>query len=438
MSAQHPGEAHAPAAVAAPGATVRQIAFLAALGLAVGLLAGFGASIFIKVEHALTHLLWTDIPEALGQEQAPWWLTITLLVIGALIVYAAKKLPGGGGHSPLQGLGVDIGPREVVSVLIAALGGLCFGAALGPEAPLMAVGTALGAMAFRDPSNPVRTVMMIAGAMAAIGAIFGNPLVTTILLLEMALIAGAAMASPAVLLPALAALASGYTLQVGVQDWSGLGQEAFAVQGLPAYPNVRLVDLAIAVPAAAIVAVIAIAVRLLAERLELRAKANPLAVIMASAALIAISAVVVSEITGGSLELVLFSGQSAMPEYFALTSAGSALVILIGRFISYTLSMGGGFRGGPIFPAVAMGAIVATALSLVISGASLSALAATGIAAAMAAALRMPFSAALLAVLLTSSAGGAITVPAIIGALVGMLVRLAAEVRLDNLAPAQH
>ena len=414
---------------------VRQLAVLAILGVLVGLLAGLGASTFIKVEGTLLHWLWTDLPEALGHDEPPGWLAIALLMVGGLVVFGASKLPGHGGHSPLQGLGIDIGPREAVSVVIAALGSLCFGAVLGPEAPLMAIGTALGAVAFRDPTKPVRTVMMLAGAMAAIGAIFGNPLVTAILLLEIAILAGSQMAKPAVLLTALSALASGYTLQVGIEGWSGLGRVQLAVPGLPAYPSVQATDVLLAVPLALIVAAVSMAARIGGERVYLRAQRRPLATILIAAIAIGLSAICVSAVTGGSLGLVLFSGQEAMPEYLAITSLGTSLVILAGKFVAYSLSLGSGFRGGPIFPAVALGTLLATGCALLVEGSSLSALSATCIAAAVASALRMPFTAALLAVLLTASAGGATTVLAIVGAVVGMLARLAAEGRLDILAP---
>lgn len=414
---------------------VPQLAVLAILGVLVGLLAGLGASAFIKVEGSILHWLWGDLPESLGYHEPPGWLAIALLMVGGVVVFAASKLPGHGGHSPLQGLGIDIGPREVASVLVAALGSLCFGAVLGPEAPLMAVGTALGALAFRDPTKPVRTVMMLAGAMAAVGAIFGNPLVTAILLLEIAIMAGAQMANPAVLLTALASLASGYTLQVGIEGWSGLGRAQLAVPGLPGYPSVQATDVLLAIPLALIVAAVSMAARIGGERIYLRAQRRPLATILVAAVGIGLSAIAVSAITGGSLDLVLFSGQEAMPEYLAITSLGTALVVLVGKFVAYALSLGSGFRGGPIFPAVALGTLLATGCALLVDGSSLSALSATCIAAAVASSLRMPFTAALLAVLLTASAGGATTVLAIVGAVVGMLARLGAEGRLDILAP---
>ncbi len=416
----------------------RQISVLCLIAIAVGVLAGAGASVFVAVEHHLQTLLWSDLPEALGHDQAPAWLVVGLLVSGALIAFAGARLPGHGGHGPLEGLGIDIGPREVGSVIIVALGSLSFGAVLGPEAPLIAIGTAVGALAFRDSASPVRQVMMVVGAMSAIVAIFGNPLITSVLMLEMALAAGGAMATPVVLMPALAGMASSYALQVGVAEWSGLGETKLGLPGLAAYPEVALVDVAVAVPVAVVVAVLTMAARLGGQQVARRATRAPLATILAVAVLVAATALAVDAITGGGLDLVLFSGQSAMPDYLALTSVGTAVVVLMGKFLGYAASLGSGFRGGPIFPAVAMGAVVATAATLLVEGTSTSALAAAGIAAGTAAALRMPFTALTMGVLLTYPAGGATTVLAVVGTIVGLLARLAGERRVPALQAPAH
>jgi H+/Cl- antiporter ClcA len=127
-----------------------------------------------------------------------------------------------------------------------------------------------------------------------------------------------------------------------------------------------------------------------------------------------------------------------MPDYLALTSLGTALVVLVGKFVAYTASLGSGFRGGPIFPAVALGVIMATCATLVVGGTSASALAAVGIAAATAAGMRMPFTALLLAVMLTYPAGGATTVLAIVGVVIGLATRLAGERFSPALVPVTH
>lgn len=419
----------------ADGNPLRLTVVLSAWALVVGVAAGAGASAFVALQHHVTHWLWYEVPGLLGHAEAPWWMVLSLPVIGGLLVFAAFQLPGHGGHSPLAGLGLNIGPREVGSVMLAALASLVFGAVLGPEAPLMAVGTAVGALAFRKNQPVARQVTMIVGAMAAMGALFGNPLITTILLLEVALAAGASLATPVILLPSLVGLASGYVLQVGVGDWSGLGATQMALPGLTAYPNVRLLDLVIAVPLAIVVAAVAIAARLGALRVDQMARRAPLATLTGAGAITGLCALAVLLFTGQSPDLVLFSGQPAMPAYLALTSLGTTATVLVAKFVAYTVCLGSGFRGGVIFPAIALGTIMAVMTSPLTGALPNTALIAAAIAAATAASMRFPFTAVLLGVLLTISAGPAATVPAIIGAVVGMLFRLAAEGRVPSLAP---
>lgn len=425
-------------APAAPEVSVPQMAMLTVLAVVVGLAAGAGASAFVAVQHHLQHWLWHTLPGLIGQEHAPWWMVLTLPIVGAALTYGALQLPGHGGHSPLDGFGLDIGPREVGSVVLAALASLSFGAVLGPEAPLMSVGTALGVLAFRNPKHPARQVMAVVGAMAAVGAIFGNPMVTAILLLEVALAAGAAMATPAVMLPAISGLAASYLLQVGVGGWTGLGETRLSMPGLPAYPEVQLLDLAVALPLAFTVAVVAILARLGGEQINKVAKRSPLPTLLVAGAVTGLSAVAVTAITGSHPELVLFAGQTAMVDYVALSAVGTSLIILAGKAIAYLFSLGGGFRGGSIFPAMALGTILAAVAVQLVAGSSISALTAAVLAAATAASLRMPFTAVLLGALMTFSAGGATTELAILGAVVGLLTRLAAERKMPVLAPHAH
>ncbi len=414
------------AAAPRPGTVERQLLVLSMLAVVVGLVTGAAATLFIAVIHNVEHYLFHTLPGQLGHEHAPPWLVTAILVTGAVLTWAAKKLPGGGGHSPLMGFGLDITQREIVSVMLAALASLPFGAVLGPEAPLTALGTALGALAFKE-GNPARQVMMIAGAMGAVAAIFGNPIVVSVLLLEIALIAGGRMSSPLVLVPALVGTAASYVLQVGFADWSGLGEVSIALPDLPAYPGVRLLDLVVAIPVALLTAMATMGARLLATKADELGRRQPLATIVGAALLTAATAVIVSEMTGTGIDLVLFSGQAAMPGYLMLTSVGTVVAVLIGKLIGYGLCMGGGFRGGPIFPAIALGFLVAVGASLLVGGAGIAGVAAAGLAAGTASATKAPFMATLLAVMLTIGAGGAVTVLAILGTLVGLLMRMSAE-----------
>lgn len=399
----------------------------------IGLLAALLAVGFVVAEHELIHLLWESLPAAMGQESAPWWLVYVLLLGGAVAVFFARKLPGDGGHVPLHGLGIDITHKQILSVVLAALASLACGAVVGPEAPLMAIGTATGAAVARR-QNPAQTqILMLAGAMAAVGMIFGNPLVTSILLLEVAALKGGRGGKEAVmtLLPVLLALAFGYLLQVGVGNFGGFGTSVLAVPGLPEYPQVKALDLLLSVPLALVVGIVVVAALQLGHRYLAFAQSNKLPGLLGAGFIVATMAVGVQALTGGSANLVLFSGQAAIPEVLTMTSVGALLAVLVGKLVAYAVSVGGGFRGGQIFPAVFLGVEAAVCLALLVPGSSQSALVAAGIGAGAGAALRAPFTSTLLAVLLCGEAGMSVTSSAIIGAVVGLLVRAAIDLRLE-------
>jgi H+/Cl- antiporter ClcA len=88
-----------------------------------------------------------------------------------------------------------------------------------------------------------------------------------------------------------------------------------------------------------------------------------------------------------------------------------------------------------VFPAVYLGTVVGSGAALLVGGATSSPLVAAGIAAAVAAVLRLPFTGVLLALLLCAAAGLAVTTPAIIGSVIGVLLRVAADMRLRREPP---
>lgn len=402
----------------------------------VGVLAGVAVIAYLTVEHALQGLLWETIPDALGGTPA-WWV-FAVLVVGAVGVWLALKLPGHGGHRPLDGLGIDIGPKQIVSVVTAALISLSIGAVVGPEAPLMAIGSAVGGFVAMRSTAPVRKVLMLAGAVAAITMILGNPMVSAVLVLEAAALKGSPGGKKVMLavLPVLIAMGFGYLIQVGVGDWGGVGQSQLAVPGLPAYDTVQPVDLALAIVVAIVTAILAVIAVEAGTGFQSRIT-NPLVGLLIAGVVVAAAAVITRAITGENVDVILFSGQESTAHVLTLTSVGVLVVIAVAKTIAYTVSLGGGFRGGMLFPAVFLGVVVATAMSLLISGSSVSALTAAGIAAAVAAVLRLPFTAVLLALLLCAGAGLAVTTPAIIGAVIGVLFRVVADLRLHREPPEE-
>ena len=175
-------------------------------------------------------------------------------------------------------------------------------------------------------------------------------------------------------------------------------------------------------PVALLVAVAAVGALRLGARVDRLADKRQLAVLLGSGVLLAVLAIGVNAITGEPVSTVLFSGQAAIGTALGITSAATLVLIAVAKALAYGISLGGGYRGGLVFPAVYLGVVVASLTANGLGLGNVAALAAAGMAAGVAATVRLPFTAVLLAVLLGAGAGLAITTPAIVGAAVGLLL----------------
>jgi H+/Cl- antiporter ClcA len=396
------------------------------LAVVLGVIGALAASILLEGVSAATELVWTTLPRQLGFGEPPdWWVFVALLV-AALFVFVAWRLPGRTGGGPLSGLHFDLDQRTAPGFLLAAIGTLVFGAVLGPEAPLIALGTGLGALIFARKGGPVKQLGMLLTGGAAIGSIFGNPFITAFLFLEFA----AFGALPAIaLVPLFVALASGYIVEIGINHFVGLGTHSLAVPGIPPYDQLLGADIIGGILIAVIAGAVTILVRQGAARLEKLGGSHPAAVLFGGALLTAMVAVLARAITGQPLETVLFSGQSGMPLIVDETAAGTVVVLLAAKAIAYSVGLGAGFRGGPIFPAAALGTAAGVLASLLIGDLALAPMVVSAMAASIAASLKMPFTSALMAVLITSGVGVDVVPLAVIGAVVGLVMRQALDRR---------
>lgn len=400
---------------------LRLVAFAAAIGIPAALL----AAVFLAFVHMCEDWLWTDLPKGLGYSSPPWYLVIGLPVTGAGVVWVARRfLPGDGGHPPLEGIGGGETPwRFGPGIALAAVGTLAFGAVLGPEAPLIALGSVTGmvVVSLVKIEGRGRTVLATAGSFSAVSALFGGPLVAGFLLLEGGLNQGAALL-PA-LLPGLVAAAVGYVLFVGLGSWGGLNHASLTEPGLPPYHGTHVADLLLAIVVGVVAAVVIVAVRRGAAMAGRLAQQRMTIVLLAGALGVGVVAEV-ARLLGASSQDVLFSGQAGVPDEVAQTSAVTLLVLLVAKAIGYGISLGCGFRGGPVFPAIFLGIAVAS-FAVIWAGTSPTWAVAVGAAAGMAAGTRLVFAALLFSGLLVGS-NGLDTIPAAVLAVVAAWLTAAA------------
>jgi H+/Cl- antiporter ClcA len=380
---------------------------LVLLGALIGVPAAFVAAGFMGLVHYLQHWIWEDIPDALGHSSPPWYLVLFLPVVGAAMVLAARLLfPGDGGHKPLEGIALaPTPPRYAVSIALASLATLAFGGVLGPEAPLIALGSVVGLVltSFARLDQQESTVLSTAGSFSAISALFGGPIVGGVLMVEGAV--GLGVGALPVLVPGFVAAAVGYVIFIGFGDWGGLDAPGLAVPDLPLYEGTHVGDLAFAVIVGVLTVLGVVAVRAMAIRIDGPGQARvglPAILIGGGAAVGALA--LLADGLGASSQDVLFSGQASIPALATEDSTRILVILLVAKALAYGVSLGCGFRGGPVFPAIFLGIGFATLLVIWFDASPTWAIA-VGAAAGTAAVTRMLLTSMVLATLLVGTAG---------------------------------
>lgn len=284
----------------------------------VGLVLGYVALLLVN---AGIGLIWEDIPAS--WDSAPAWYVLGVLVVAAVLVYAIRRFVGDTGHSPIGGITVSpLTPRDYVGAILAILASLWGGIVLGPEVALVATGSMVGtvtakSLGFVDEA----TVKKIVG-IGALGAIL--------------------------------ALLVGPILDGSLE----LGETPTAIE---------VDQLAWAVLVAALATIAVTVARVVAALLARAAGRGPHLVILVAAALIVgVSALLLQFWTGESILFVLTSGEEMITSLPTLTSVSTVVAILVLKTIAYAVSLGAGYRGGPFFPAMFVGAASGLLIALLI------------------------------------------------------------------------
>lgn len=351
------------------------VVLIAVVAFAVGMVVFVGIRLGIE-------LLWADLPTVL-----PQWarvLYVLLLPTAAGIAVAWMRQHEANGHSPLSGFAIEAVPGRIYPWLLGSVVATLFGGlVLGPEMALVLTGCVVATVVVHRGMKIALPLALKIGVGAAILVLFVEPIlhgsfdVTTDYSLQWGHLAGALVVG----VLTGAALALGRLLSVGML-------------------NLRRGD----VPAMVPMALSGLAVGLLAVIFHLS--------------------------TGEDEILVLTSGEGQVRQLAALGGVGLIAFTTVIKWVAYSVSMGGGFRGGPYFPAIFVGAgigLIGAAISPSLFGAG----PAVGIVAAIVylAHPKLLAVVALGAVLGFILGGFALVVCTVLGALMARLVPL---VRFDD------
>ncbi|MFI5773078.1 chloride channel protein [Streptomyces sp. NPDC051658] len=425
--------AASPATTAAdPFALIRTRGYALLLVMAAGIgvpvsAVAFG---FLALVHELQSLTYHDLPRALGFTGTPsWWPVPLLAVAGLLVGLTIRHLPGKGGHRPADGMVSTGAPSaaELPGVVLAALASLGVGAVLGPEAPLIALGGGLAVYAARLVRPGIEpgasAVLGAAGSFAAISALLGSPLLGAFLLMEASGLAG--MMLGMVLLPGLLASGVGALVFTGLGSWTGRGTYSLALHHVPraSGPDIAQFGWALVVGLAA--AVVGTGVQRLARFLQERVERRTVVATVVMGLVVGVAALVYAESTGRDASGVLYSGENALDPLLAGSAGypvGTLVVLVLCKAVAYCASLSS-FRGGPVFPAMFVGAAGGIALSH-LPGLGLTPGFAMGIGAMCVAMLKLPMTSVLLATLLLGSEGLTVMPLVIVSVVVSYVVTL--------------
>ena len=226
---------------------------------------------------------------------------------------------------------------------------------------------------------------------------------------------------------------------MGLGNWGGIHEQSLTVPGLPAYHGTNVPDLFVAVAVGIVGAVLIARVRAGAGRVA--ADGPPR---LGMPGLLVVGGLAVGLLAqtaswlGADSQDVLFSGQSSIPSLVSQTSTKIVLILLVAKALGYSISLGSGFRGGPVFPAVFLGVAVAM-LPVVWFGVSPTLAVGVGAAAGTAAGTRLLLTPMVLGDLLIGSVG-ADAIPAVVLASVAAWITVTAldrrKAAVDAPAPA--
>ena len=406
----------------------RSYVMLVLFGAIIGVPVAAVSYFFLKLVAEAQQYVFDTLPGELGFDSQPSWWSIPFLALSGLIVAASiRYLPGTSGHKPAEGFktGGPVQPIELPGIILASFATLSLGVVLGPEAPLIAIGSGMGVLAVhlikRDAPQMASVVIGAAGSFAAISTLLGSPIAGAFLMMEAGGLGGALMGM--VLVPGLLAAGIGSLIYIGLDEWTGFGTFSLAVPDIPPVGSPTGYEFLWAIAIGILAAFLGTAIRRLALALQPIVAGRSLVLTPLAGVGIGILVLIFVEATDKPSAYVLFSGQDQLPgliEGAATWSVGALILLAACKGLAYSLALSG-FRGGPVFPGMFVGAVVGIALSH-LPGLPMIAGAAMGIGAMTVAMLGLPLVSLLLVVLFLQADSVQLTPLVIVAIVVSYIV----------------
>jgi H+/Cl- antiporter ClcA len=348
--------------------------------------------VVLEIVNAGISFVWEHVPST--WETTPAWYVLGVLLTAAVLVYVIRRYVGDTGHSPMGGITISpLTPKEYVAAILAIVASLWGGIVLGPEVALVSTGSVIGGVTARvmgvtDAAGTKKVVGL--GALGAILALFVGPIITGSMT---------------------------------------LGETPTAIE-------VDQLAWAIVV---ALIATVAVTLARLVAALIARATGNRphLPILVISALVIGAAALLMHALTGEDVIYITTSGEELISDLPTLTSVSTVLAVIVLKSIAYAVSLGSGFRGGPFFPAMFVGAASGLLIALLLpDGPSVPAAIVVGVVASVIATAPMKWPVAIgLGIVLGFLIGTWTLVPA---ALVGAVVARAIPRLADRITLPAH
>lgn len=288
-----------------------------------------------------------------------WWVAVTAgagLAVGLLRKVTRLPDKTAGLIDDLEREHVDA--KDVAGIVVVSAASLVGGASVGPEKALGAAGGGVGGWLARrlGASDDDRRTTTLSGFAGAYGGLFTSTIIVVMLILEVARPGGRRMTK--VLVATVLASSVSFGIYFGVAGAVFL--DAYPV---PAY-QFEVWHMGAAIGLGLVAAVITLLVSVMIMGVAKAFDAWPVPSLAKSVLGGAIFGVI-----GVALPLTMFTGSTQLGtvlEGGAALGLGMVALLALAKAVAFAVSLGAGFVGGPIFPALFIGGAAGVAINLAI------------------------------------------------------------------------